>query len=363
MATAFDPIDLPALTLPNRIAMAPLTRRRAYGPGLSATELMGDYYIQRCSTGLIISEALQPNRVGQGYTWTPGIHDERQVASWRPITERVHNAGGRIFAQLMHAGRNSHPVLLGGGLHPVAPSPVAAEGQVRISTDGPAVRAPYPVPHELTVSGIRETISDFADAAARCDAAGFDGVELHGAYGYLIQQFLSDTANQRTDRYGGSIANRIRFVLELVDSVAARIGPGRLALRISPGCPAFGIRESDVDALYAALVTELRTDLAYLHVLEFPGHRALIRSLRERWPGVFMLNPYQATYADPGAQLRLIEDGLADVLAFGTLFVSNPDLVERLRAGGPFTPADPRTFYLGDHRGYVDYPTLAPDRR
>ncbi|MEU6588451.1 alkene reductase [Streptomyces sp. NPDC046881] len=361
MPTPFDPIDLPALRLPNRIAMAPLTRRRAYGEGLSATAMMAEYYAQRASAGLIVSECLQPEPVGQGYTDTPGLHDERQALSWRPVTRRVHEAGGRIFAQLMHAGRNSHPELLGAGLHPLAPSPVAAEGDVRVHGGEPAVRKPYPVPTEMTCDDIAATVSAFADSAALAMDAGFDGVELHGGYGYLIQQFLSSSANLRTDRYGGSLEGRRRFVLELVDAVADRIGPQHLALRLSPGCPAFGIVEDDLDDLYLGLIDRLRPDLAYLHLFEFPGHRDLTAGMRRRWPGVLMLNPHE-THADWPAgprQLHLVEDGLADILSFGTLFVSNPDLVTRLRDGSPLAPADEGTFYRGDHRGYTDYPALA----
>ncbi|WP_328603558.1 alkene reductase [Amycolatopsis sp. NBC_00345] len=360
MPTPFDPIQLGGLTLPNRIAMAPLTRRRAYGPGLSATPLMAEYYAQRSTAGLIVAEAKHPNVVGQGYTDMPGMHSDQQVRSWRPITDRVHAEGGRIFAQLCHGGRCGHPSLT--GRHPVAPSAVAAEGQVRIND---REHRPYPVPLELTVSQIQDTIADFASAAANAIAAGFDGVELHGGYGYLIQQFLVGNANLRTDRYGGSIAGRIRFALELVDAVAGRIGPHRVALRLSPGCTAFGLHEDDVDALYSALVGELRTDLAYFHLFEFPDHRALTAQLRSRWPGVLMLNPH-ATHDDSPAgpgQLHLIADGLADILAFGTAYVANPDLVHRLRVGAPLASADPNTFYRGDHRGYTDYPPLDPSHR
>ncbi|MDL5158859.1 alkene reductase [Actinomycetospora termitidis] len=360
MTTAFDPIDLPTLHLPNRIAMAPLTRRRAYGPGLSATELIIEYYEQRASAGLIVSEAMQPEAVGQGYTDTPGMHTAAQAASWRPVVDRVHAAGGRIVAQLMHAGRNSHPELLGGGLAPLAPSAVPAEGIVRLYSSEPAVRRPYPVPRAMTVEEVEATIVGFADSAELAMSAGFDGVELHGAYGYLIQQFLSSTANLRTDRYGGDLAGRRRFVLELVDAVAARIGPEHLALRLSPGCTAFGLVEDEVDELYRGLVDQLPA-LSYLHLFEWPGHRDLTVDLRRRWPGVFVLNPH-AAWADfpAGAEaLRVVDDGLADVVALGTMFVSNPDLVERLRARAPLAPADDATFYRGDHRGYTDYPTLA----
>ncbi|WP_433802823.1 alkene reductase [Actinomycetospora sp. CA-084318] len=364
MSTAFDPLDLPTMHLPNRIAMAPLTRRRAYGPGLSATDLIAEYYEQRATAGLIVAEAMQPEPVGQGYTDTPGLHDEAQAASWRPVTARVHAAGGRIVAQLMHAGRNSHPELLGGGLHPLAPSAVAAEGRVRIHGGEPAVRKSYPVPRALPVEDVERTIARFADSAALALTAGFDGVELHGAYCYLIQQFLSSNANLRTDRYGGDLAGRRRFVLELVDAVAARIGAGRLALRLSPGCTAFGLVEDDVDELYRGLVDQLPRDLGYLHLFEWPGHRDLTVELRRRWPGTLVLNPHAAWTDFPTGPdaLRVVDEGLADVVAFGTHFISNPDLVERLRVGAPLAPADDSTFYRGDARGYTDYPTLAAGR-
>lgn len=359
---AFGPIELPGLPLPNRIAMAPLTRRRAYGPGLSANDMTAQYYAQRASAGLIVAEAMQPEPVGQGYTDTPGMHTRAQACSWRPVTERVHAAGGRIFAQLMHAGRNSHPDLLGGGLHPLAPSAIAATGQVRVNHTGPARRRPYPVPQAMTTADIARTIERFADSAELTMAAGFDGVELHGAYGYLIQQFLSSSANHRVDSYGGSARARCRFVVELVDAVADRIGPAHLALRISPGCTAFGLADDDVARQYHELLGLLRDDLAYLHLFEFPGHRPLTSRLRRQWPGIFMLNPHATAEDFPAGphQLRLLDDGLADIIAFGTLFISNPDLVERLRRGGPFTPADHATFYRGDHRGYTDYPALPP---
>ncbi len=356
MPSAFDPITLADLPLKNRIAMAPLTRRRAYGPGLSATPLMAEYYEQRASAGLIIAEAMQPSRVGQGYTFTPGIHTATQVNSWKPITNRVHQAGGTIFAQLQHAGRNSHPELLG-GLQPVGPSAVAAVGTVRVSTSGPAVHRPYPAPKALKINEIHETITDFAVAAENCMDAGFDGVELHGAYGYLIQQFLSSNANLRGDGYGTSIEGRIRFPLELVHSVAARIGVDRLALRISPGCTASGIVEHNLCEVYLALVAALPTDLAFLDVFEMPGHRALTRAIRRQWQGVMMLNPHEKREDWPAGprQLNVVEDGLADMIAFGTNFIANPDLVERLRTGAPLATADKSTYYLGDERGYTDY--------
>lgn len=360
MSHAFEPITIGDLTLDNRIAMAPLTRRRAYGPAHTATPMMADYYEQRASAGLIIGEAMQPSPVGQGYTFTPGMHTAAQAESWRQVTDRVHAAGGRIFGQLQHAGRNSHPDLLGGGLHPVGPSAVAADGVVRVSTTGPAIRKPYPTPRTLAIHEIANTTADFVTAAENCMRAGFDGVELHGAYGYLIQQFLSSNANVRVDGYGTSVEGRIRFAVELVHAVADAIGSDRLALRVSPGCTASGIEEDAIDDVYLALVRELPSDLAFLDVFEFPGHRALTHAIREQWGGVLMLNPHAAYEDFPAgpAQLSVVDDGLADIVAFGTAFIANPDLVERLRLGSPLTSADESTFYLGDERGYTDYPTV-----
>ncbi|GGG24448.1 alkene reductase [Rhodococcoides trifolii] len=361
MPTAFDPIEVSGLTLNNRIAMAPLTRRRAYGPALSATPLMAQYYEQRASAGLIIGEAMQPSPIGQGYTFTPGMHSDDQARSWTAVTDRVHRAGGHIFGQLQHAGRNSHPDLLPDGLHPVGPSAVAADGVVRVNTTGPAVRKPYPTPREMSPRDIDDTIEDFASAAEKCIQAGFDGVELHGAYGYLIHQFLSSNANLRTDGWGTTVTGRIRFAVELTDAVSDRIGAERLALRVSPGCTAGGIDEDDLDEVYSALVDELPTDLAFVHVFEFPGHRELTRRLRRRWHGVLILNPHRTHDDWPSgpAQLDVVESGVADMVAFGSNFISNPDLVTRLRTGAPLTDADHATFYLGDERGYTDYPTLA----
>jgi N-ethylmaleimide reductase len=359
MPSPFDPITVADLTLNHRIAMAPLTRRRAYGPGLSATPLVAEYYEQRASAGLIIGEALQPSRVGQGYTFTPGIYTETQVKSQEPVTERVHDAGGTIFAQLQHAGRNSHPALLGEGIQPVGPSAVAADGVVRISTVGPAVRKRYPVPQPLTVDEIQTTIIDFANAAENCMRAGFDEAELHGAYSYLIQQFLTSNANLRQDGYGTSVEGRIRFPLELVRAAAERIGAHRLALRISPGCTANGIAEDDVDNVYLALVGGLPTNLASLDLFEFPGHRDLTHAIRRQWHGLLMLNPHEHPEDWPAGpdQLRVVDEGLADMIAFGTHFIANPDLVQRLRTRTPLAPADPSTYYLGDEHEYIDYPT------
>lgn len=231
MTTVFDPIDL-GTQLSNRIALAPMTRSRA-GEGGTATDLVVEYYTQRASAGLIITEGIQPSVVGQGYPSTPGLHSAEQVTSWRKVTDAVHAAGGRIFAQIMHAGRIGHPVLLPDGLTPVAPSPVAAPGQVYTHV-GPK---DFVEPHELTDAEIRETVRDFATASRNAIEAGFDGVELHGANGYLIQQFLAPNTNLRTDGWGGSDEARIRFAVEVVKAVVAEIGSERTALRISPETP------------------------------------------------------------------------------------------------------------------------------
>ncbi|MFG3493438.1 alkene reductase [Streptomyces sp. NPDC047928] len=357
MTTAFDPIDLSGTQLSNRIAMAPMTRGRAAG-GRVPTDLMATYYAQRASAGLIISEGIQPSPAGQGYPNTPGLHSTEQTAAWRTVTDAVHAAGGRIFAQLMHTGRIGHPSLVAdhpGDLHPVAPSPVRAAGQL-FTADG---LKDFVTPRELTDAEVREVIADFAAAARNAVDAGFDGVELHGANGYLIHQFLAPGTNRRTDAWGGSVEGRVRFAVEAVRAVAAEIGAARTGLRVSPGNPYNDIDEPEPEATYTALVTAIEPlDLAYLHVLEAaPGTRDLTVALRKRFPGTFMLNPFteEATGTE---SLALIENGTADMLAYGRLFLANPDLPARLAAGGPFNTPDERTLYGGDHTGYTDYPSL-----
>ncbi|MER5734752.1 MULTISPECIES: alkene reductase [unclassified Streptomyces] len=355
MTTAFDPVDLAGTRLANRIAMAPMTRSRADGTLRTPTALTAEYYAQRASAGLIITEGVQPVPEGQGYPDTPGLHSREQIAAWREVTDAVHERGGRIFAQLMHAGRIGHPDLLDGGLHPVGPSPVAAAGQV-YTHEGPK---DFPAPRELTGDQVHEAIAGFAAAARNAVEAGFDGVEIHGANGYLIQQFLATGSNHRTDEWGGPVENRIRFAVEVVRAVAAEIGPDRTGLRISPANSLNDIAETETEELYLALLAAIEpVGIAYLHVLETgPERRPLVLDLRKRFAGTFILNP--ATEGPTGAEsLALIEDGVADLVAYGALFISNPDLPARLRAGGPFTEPDRTTFFGGDHRGYTDYPAL-----
>jgi N-ethylmaleimide reductase len=357
MPTAFDPIDLNGTRLANRIAMAPMTRSRAYGPGATVTDLTATYYAQRAGAGLIVTEGIQPSVIGQGYPDTPGLHSAEQVNAWQHVTGAVHAAGGTIFAQLMHTGRIGHPSLLPDGLIPVGPSPVAAQGQA-FTHQGPK---DFVTPKELSNEEITQTITDFADAARNAITAGFDGVEIHGANGYLIHQFLAPNANQRTDGWGGSIGGRTRLAVEVATAVAEAIGAHRTGIRVSPANPFNDIAETDpedVEQTYTTLVAGLAPlGLAYLHMLEGPDPDLTMR-LRKDWPGAFILNPFTRPQPTGPDAIDLVQDGTADVIAFGALFLANPDLPGRLAAGGPYNTPDPATFYGGDHRGYTDYPTL-----
>ncbi|MFC9424116.1 alkene reductase [Streptomyces sp. NPDC056987] len=356
MTTAFAPYDLGGIRLSNRIVMAPMTRSRAYGPGQTPTELMATYYAQRASAGLVVTEGTQPSAVGQGYPDTPGIHSAEQIAGWREVTDAVHAEGGVIFLQIMHTGRVGHPSLM--GLAPVGPSAVTAQGQV-YTHEGPQ---DFVTPHELTEAEIARTIADFAAAARNAVEAGFDGVELHGANGYLIHQFLAPNSNRRTDAWGGSPERRIRFAVETARAVAEAIGGDKVGFRLSPGNPYNDIDESDrtdVEATYTALVDALAPlGLAYLHHMEAPGIRDLVVRLRKAWPGTFVLNPFTGMEPTGPDELTLVEDGTADLIAYGGLFLANPDLPARLAAGGPFNSPDRATSFGGDHRGYTDYPAL-----
>ncbi|MEU2153479.1 alkene reductase [Streptomyces sp. NPDC019396] len=357
MTTAFDPIDLSGTRLANRVAMAPMTRSRAFGPGLTPTDSTVEYYTQRASAGLIITEGIQPSAVGQGYPDTPGLHSAEQLAAWRRVTDAVHAKGGRIFAQLMHAGRIGHPDVLPGELTPVGPSAVAANGQV-FTHEGPK---DIGTPRELTGDEVRATIEDFAAAARRAVEAGFDGVELHGANGYLIHQFIAPNTNRRTDEWGGDAESRIRFAVEVTKAVAGAIGPERTAIRISPTNPYNDIAEplDEAERAYPALLGELEAlGIAYVHILEAtPALRPLTLDLRKEFSGTVVLNP--ATDGPTGHDaLTLVEDGIADIVAYGALFLANPDLPARLAAGGPYNTPDPATFFGGSDKGYIDYPAL-----
>jgi N-ethylmaleimide reductase len=350
----FERFEVGFGTLRNRVVMAPMTRSRAYGRDASPTRLMADYYAQRAGAGLIVTEGVQPSRIGQGYPDTPGLHSEAQVEAWRRVTGAVHGNGGKIVAQLMHTGRIGHPDNYSEPAVPVGASAVRAGGQI-FTADG---MRDFVEQVPLTSEQIWETVADFAAAARNAIAAGFDGVELHGANGYLLHQFLSTNANRREDEWGGPAENRIRLTLEAVRAVAREIGAERTALRISPANPLNDIEEQNHAETYRLLVDELdHLGLAYLHVLESTDPE-LTSVLRARWSGAFMLNP-----ATPGSKtgpehLSLIEDGAADLLSFGRLFMANPDLPHRLATGAPLREPDLARAYGGDAVGYTDYPAL-----
>ncbi|GAA2670417.1 alkene reductase [Actinoplanes palleronii] len=351
MTELFSGFQLGGLSLPNRLVMAPMTRVRAAAGGL-ATPSMAGYYAQRATAGLIVSEGVQPSLIGQSNPGTPGLHTDEQVASWRPVTAAVHTNGGRIFAQLMHGGRVSHPDTT--GHQPVGPSAVAAVGDVFTPT-GPQ---PAPVPRALALPEIAEHALSYAGAGRRAIEAGFDGVELHGANGYLISQFLSSNANLRTDGYGGSVTGRIRFAVEAVEATVDAIGAGRVGIRLSPGGGFWGVQEDDVPALYAALLPELaRLRIAYVH-LEATADREVLTTLRRIWPGVLIMNPVLPMGPKQTGREEAEEWlGLgAELISFGRGFIANPDLVERLRTGVPLAPVDEATFYQGGDAGYLTYP-------
>ena len=353
MNDLFDRYELADLTLPNRVVMAPMSRVRATADGL-ATPSMAVYYAQRATAGLIVTEGAHPNVVGQSNPGTPGLHTDAQVESWRRVTDAVHVNGGRIFAQLMHGGRVSHPDTT--GLQPVGPSAVASPGEVFTPT-GPQ---PAPVPRALTLPEIPEQARSYADAATRAIDAGFDGVELHGANGYLISQFLSPESNLRNDSYGGSITNRIRFAVEAVAATVQAIGGARTGIRLSPGAGMAGTGETNILDVYSALLTELAAlDIAYVHLEATTDEETLI-ALRQIWPGTLIVNPVfpmGPEQADRAAGDHWLELG-ADLISFGRAFISNPDLVERLRTDLPIAPHDPDTWYTGGDAGYLTYPAF-----
>lgn len=352
MTALLTPFALSHLSLPNRVVMAPMTRVRSTPDGL-ATPSMASYYAQRSAAGLIISEGIHPSRVGQSNPLTPGLHSDAQVASWHRVTDAVHVNGGRMFAQIMHAGRLSHSDTT--GLQPVAPSAVPARVQM-FTPSGPQ---PAPIPRALTTTEVAEESASHASAARRAIDGGFDGVELHGANGYLMSQFLSSNANLRTDRYGGSVTGRISLIIETVEATVAAIGGNRVGLRLSPGAGIQDLRETDVPALYGALLRALAPlDLAYIH-LEATTDDSMLLTLRRAWPGTMIMNPskpesHQQT--DREAADRWLGLG-ADLISFGRAYLANPDLVERLRADLPLAHHDPDTRYQGGDTGYLTYPS------
>lgn len=355
--TLFEHYVLGDLTLANRIVMAPLTRNRA-GSGLVPSELAATYYAQRASAGLIISEATQVSAQAQGYQDTPGLYTPEQIAGWRQVTDAVHAKGGRIFVQLWHVGRVSHVDLQPGGAAPVAPSAIRAQTKVFVNNEFADVSEP----RALELAELPGIVNDFRQAAANAITAGFDGVEIHGANGYLLEQFIKDGANQRTDAYGGSIENRSRLLLEVVAAVVEEIGANRTGVRISPVSPANGISISDPQPQYEYIAEQLSAlGVVFLHVVE--GATGGPRDVAE-FDYVALRSRFKQTYlANNGYDLKLatahLNDDKADLIAFGRPFISNPDLVERLKTGAPLAQPNPATLYGGGAAGYTDYPTIA----
>ena len=358
MPSLFDPLDLsPTLPLPNRILMAPLTRGRAT-KGAVPTPVMGDYYAQRAGAGLIISEATGISREGLGWPYAPGLWNDEQVEAWKPVVAQVHTANGRIVAQLWHMGRLVHPDL--GGGQPVAPSAIVAPHRA-LTYEG---RKDYVEPRSMTLDDIKRVIGDYALAARNAIAAGFDGVQIHGANGYLVDQFLRTSANQRDDDYGGSIDNRLRFMREVTAAVIAEVGADRTSIRLSPNLESQGAEDRAPVPLFTAVAAALE-DLGVPWIeLRESGPQSTFQpsdtppispAMRNVYSGKIILN---SDYDGPSAAARMAE-GVADGISFGRTYIANPDLAERIRAGAPLNEWDKDTFYTQGAEGYTDYPSLA----
>jgi len=362
----FTPYRLGALTLPNRIVMPPMTRSRA-ASGNVATPMMAAYYAQRASAGLIVSEGTQISPQGQGYAWTPGIHDDAQVAGWRGVTDAVHAAGGRIFAQLWHVGRVSHVALQPDGAAPVSASALQADGVkvfVDVAGTGPQAgvgeMVQHSMPRALEVAEIPQIVRDYALAARRALDAGFDGVELHGANGYLINQFIDSGSNQRTDAYGGSLQNRLRFLREVAEAVAAEVGADRVGVRLAPLTTLQGAVDDTPQATYLAAAHLLDIiGVAYLHIAEADWEDAPVmpvafkEALRMIYRGTLI---YAGKYTVERAEEALAR-GWADLIGFGRPFIANPDLPTRLQQGLALNAPDKATFFGGAEAGFTDYPS------
>lgn len=363
----FRPIQIGSMKLPNRIFMAPLTRSRSVAPEHTQTPLHTQYYRQRASAGLIISEATQISPEGQGYAWTPGIFSEKQIQSWQPVIDGVHQLNGHMFCQLWHVGAISHNVFQPQKKAPVSSSAWVPQGKAFVGNyhpDGPLV--PFPQSHALTKNEIEKIISDYKHAALSAQKAGFDGIELHAANGYLIDQFLRDSVNRREDEYGGSVENRIRFLLEVVEALTSVLPAEKIGVRLTPIGGPGGSSESHPETLYPAAAKALaQRGLAYLHVVRPNSHAAnvgeaersnlIVGKMRKAFDGPFVAN---GEFTPEEAE-TWIADGRADAIAFGRLFIANPDLPRRISQDGPYNEADRATFYGGDSHGYTDYPSLS----
>src|ERR1700716_3922068 len=349
MPSLNDPIRIGDLDLPNRVLMSPLTRSRATDDRIP-TDLMLEYYVQRASAGLIISEATCISPLSVGYERTPGIWSDEQVAGWRRITDAVHNAGGRMSLQLWHVGRISHPILLNGET-PVAAGALAPARRLRLLRPYQS----YVTPRALAHAEIAGIVEDYRRGAENAKRAGFDGVELHGANGYLLDEFLQDSTNKRTDEYGGSIETRARLMLEAVDAAISVWGPQRVGLHLSPRADIHSMGDSDLLATFTHVSQEMdKRNLAFLLVREHEANDSIGAALKQAFGGVYVANE-QFTLAQAE---EAIAEGAADAVAFGVKFIANPDLPARIKTGALLNEPDPETFYVGNAKGYVDYPAL-----
>ncbi|MDD7911670.1 alkene reductase [Pseudovibrio exalbescens] len=362
-AALFNPIKLGDRELTNRIVMPPMTRSRASQPGDVANDLMAQYYAQRASAGLIVSEGTQISEMGKGYAWTPGIYTPEQIAGWRTVTDAVHAKGGTMFAQLWHVGRVTHPDNIG-GRQPISSSAIQAEG-VKVFVDN-GTDAPGFVlsakPREMTVDEIKEVVGEYRQAALNAIEAGFDGIELHAANGYLINQFIDSESNARTDEYGGSLENRLRFLDEVVSAMIDAIGADRVGVRLAPLTTLNGTVDANPIETYTAAAKLLNArGIVYLHIAEVDWDDApdtpieFKRALREAFKGVLI---YAGRYTPQSAE-QALQDGLADMIAFGRPFVANPDLPERIKNNQSLATHDPNTLFGGGAKGLIDYPTFS----
>jgi N-ethylmaleimide reductase len=372
MDALFQPYRLGPFNLPHRIVMAPLTRSRARQPGNVPSSLAACYYAQRASAALIVSEATQVSMQGQGYAWTPGIHSREQMEAWHRITKAVHEAGGRIFNQLWHVGRISHPSLQPDNMLPVAPSAIIPEGKAFIENDrGEGELVPFIRPRALNIEEIPYVVAQYERAARNAQAADFDGVEIHAANGYLLDQFIETGTNRRTDAYGGPVENRARLLFEVAEALMRIWGPDRIGVRLSPLGKLNDISDKNPEATFGYIAERLSDyEFAYLHIVNpaleqmqngaEPDPRALsmVTMIRKKYKGTLIVaGGFQADTA-----ARWLREGRADLIAFGRKFIANPDLPERFRLGAPFNIDDPTTYYGGGENGYTDYPSLAQDR-
>lgn len=357
MSRLYSPATLGKLTLQNHLVMSPMTRSRAIGNLPNA--LMAEYYGQRASAGLIVTEGVSPSPNGLGYARIPGIFTQEQVAGWKLVTRAVHDKGGRIFVQLMHCGRVAHPLTLPAGARVLAPSAVAAAGQMYTDAEG---MKPNAMPEAMSEADIKQAIEEYAQAAKNAIAAGFDGIELHGANGYLLEQFIRPTSNQRTDRYGGGIENRARFVLEVADAAIAAIGKERIGIRLSPYGVSNDLPPHDaMEADYTWLAQQLNArGLVYVHLVDHSalGAPKVPDSIKQTFRNTFKGTLILAGGYDAARAEQDLADNKADLIAVGRPFLANPDLVARWKAGAAVNAPDMSTFYTPGPKGYTDYPTL-----